>query len=602
MRFMKVGYRNLTPQELSSLEERGNRAEDWMRIEVAERFTAASINGCYFKGDVRLGCIEGMVATPEGELRPAMLHNACLVDCTVDDRVIVNNIHSPMMRCDVGSGVFMEDVGVVQCTGQSTFGGGVRVAVINEVGGREVPLFEGMTAQIAYMMALYRHRPRLIEALERMIARSVEASASRRMSIGEGAMIRGVGELTDVKIGRGASILGARSLRNGAIGENARVGTGVMAHDFVFAREAILDTGATLRRTFVGEGTTLEDGFTASDSLLFACSVFACGEAVSIFAGPFTVSHHRSSLLIAGIFSFFNAGSGANQSNHLFKTGPVHQGVHLRGGKMASNACVMLPAREGAFTMTLGRHTSHHDTRDFPFSYLIEEEGRSYLMPGANLRSYGTLRDVGKWPRRDRRTGERRDKINYQPYNPYLGEAIRAAIRHSERLLEQPAEVCTFRRVRIRQTMLRRGLALYRKAWQATLFAVLAGCKGEADEAGCGPWVDMGGMYAPRSVVEGLCDAVERGEVASIEELYARICGVFDAYDSYARGWAMSQVEGDLGQCMREGEAALEALEAMAAEDARRDDDNVMMTGYGIDSTEEDCDVATDDFLAVRKR
>ena len=45
--------------------------------------------------------------------------------------------------------------------------------------------------------------------------------------------------------------------------------------------------------------------------------------------GPYTVSHHKSSLLIAGMFSFFNAGSGSNQSNHLFKSGAVHQACLL---------------------------------------------------------------------------------------------------------------------------------------------------------------------------------------------------------------------------------------------------------------------------------
>ena len=64
----------------------------------------------------------------------------------------------------------------------------------------------------------------------------------------------------------------------------------------------------------------------------------------------------------------------------------------------------MAPAIEGPFTLVLGRHTQHHDTSAFPFSYLVEQDGRSALMPGANLTSYGTVRDIGKWPERDRRT------------------------------------------------------------------------------------------------------------------------------------------------------------------------------------------------------
>ena len=70
-----------------------------------------------------------------------------------------------------------------------------------------------------------------------------------------------------------------------------------------------------------------------------------------MFAGPYTVSHHRATLLIAGYFSFFNAGSGANQSNHMYKSGPVHQGVHLRGCKFGSDAYVLLPASTGVLRL-----------------------------------------------------------------------------------------------------------------------------------------------------------------------------------------------------------------------------------------------------------
>ena len=74
------------------------------------------------------------------------------------------------------------------------------------------------------------------------------------------------------------------------------------------------------------------------------------------------------------MFSFFNAGSGTNQSNHLFKCGAVHQAVHRRGCKFASGAYVMSPAIEGVYTMIMGRHTHHHDTSVFPFPDLLEQE------------------------------------------------------------------------------------------------------------------------------------------------------------------------------------------------------------------------------------
>ena len=91
------------------------------------------------------------------------------------------------------------------------------------------------------------------------------------------------------------------------------------------------------------------------------------------------------------MFSFFNAGSGSNQSNHLFKSGAVHQSVHLRGCKFASGAYIMSPALEGAFTMIMGHHSYHHDTSAFPYSYLIEcatsRSGRRATAANANATS-----------------------------------------------------------------------------------------------------------------------------------------------------------------------------------------------------------------------
>lgn len=94
------------------------------------------------------------------------------------------------------------------------------------------------------------------------------------------------------------------------------------------------------------------------------------------FAGPFTVTHHKSTLLIAGMFSFMNAGSGSNQSNHMYKLGPIHQGALERGAKTTSDSYILWPARIGAFSLVMGRHVNHPDTSDLPFSYLIEDKIR----------------------------------------------------------------------------------------------------------------------------------------------------------------------------------------------------------------------------------
>jgi len=66
------------------------------------------------------------------------------------------------------------------------------------------------------------------------------------------------------------------------------------------------------------------------------------------------VTHHKSTLLIASQFSFMNAGSGSNQSNHMYKLGPIHQGIMERGAKTSSDSYILWPARIGAFSLCYG--------------------------------------------------------------------------------------------------------------------------------------------------------------------------------------------------------------------------------------------------------
>ncbi|NAW49767.1 DUF4954 family protein, partial [Salmonella sp. gx-f5] len=80
-------------------------------------------------------------------------------------------------------------------------------------------------------------------------------------------------------------------------------------------------------------------------------SYMSNGEACAAFCGPFTASHHKSSLLIGGMFSFYNAGSATNFSNHAYKMGPMHWGILERGSKTASGAYLLMPATLGTYSV-----------------------------------------------------------------------------------------------------------------------------------------------------------------------------------------------------------------------------------------------------------
>ena len=177
---------------------------------------------------------------------------------------------------------------------------------------------------------------------------------------------------------------------------------------------------------FVGEACQISNGFTASSSVFFANSYMSKGEACAAFCGPFPASHHKSSLLIGGMFSFYNAGSATNFSNHAYKMGPMHYGVLERGTKTASGAYVLMPANIGTFSVCFGKLMYHPDTRNLPFSYLIAYGDTMYLSPGRNITTVGLYRDIRKWPKRDvRAIGGQKSIVNFDWLSPFsVGEIL----------------------------------------------------------------------------------------------------------------------------------------------------------------------------------
>ena len=555
-------YRNITPQEIAAVEALGTTAESWSEVMVSPDFTPSQLLQSRLEGSVWIG--------PGARI-----------------------IRSTVRNYRIGAESRIEGVTALECRRESSFGNGVEVATINENGGRSVRICEELTAQTAYLQALYGHRPQGVAAIKRMVERVAAERRSAIGTVGAGVCITGARLIREVRIGDRVTIEGASLLENGTICAGAHIGCDVQARDFIAAEDARIDGGALLERCFVGECCHIDKHFTAVDSLFFANCHCENGEAVSIFAGPYTVSHHKASLLIAGMFSFFNAGSAANQSNHLFKSGPVHQAIHLRGCKFGSGTYIMAPAAEGAFTLVLGHHSKHHDTTMFPFSYLVEQEGRSALMPGANLISSGTVRDLEKWPARDRRT-VKRDRINFEEYNPYLTGAMIDAVNTLNELAEAHPQADSYvhKQVVIKSVQLRRGLKLYNKAIVASLGAMLARTERGAAE-GAGRWSDVAGQYVPRSIVRKILDGVESGTIDSLEAVDREFTQAAEQYDRYARGWAealLAELLGhtpspeEIAEAIAAGERTRAELRKSAEDDRVRDFSEQMAVGYGIEA------------------
>ena len=610
--------RALTVNEITILKANTCTAENWNTIEVHANFQPDYISQVHFSGNIRLGVFEKMIALPGGVKIHSGLRNAHLHNCRLGDNVFIENIQNYIANYNIGDDVLIRNLNVMYVEGKSTFGNGVEVAVLNETGGREVMINDKLSAHLAYIQALYRHRPELIKRLQAMIRFYAGKHASETGDIGNNVQIVNVGSIRNVKVGNAARIEGTCRLENGSINSNeydpVHIGYGVIAEDFIICSGSHVEDGTMLTRCFVGQACDLGHTYSARDSLFFSNCLGENGEACAIFAGPYTVTHHKSTLLISGMFSFMNAGSGSNQSNHMYKLGPIHQGIIERGGKTTSDSYILWPSRIGAFSLIMGRHYKNSDTSDMPFSYLIESNDESILVPGVNLRSMGTIRDAQKFPKRDRRKDPNKlDQINFNLLSPYTVQKMFKAVsvlNELQRTCGETSGTYSYQSCRINGSSLRKGLVLYdmaiRKFLGNSLISRLEKCPFDSIEGiraclqpdtavGLGEWRDIAGLLAPRSAIYELLDDIESGKITMIKEINAVIEKLHQEYYSLEWTWAWDKIQSyyglsletitvnDIIRIIEAWKKAVVELDHFIYEDARKEFSLTSRTGFGAD-------------------
>lgn len=457
-----------------------------------------------------------------------------------------------MRRCHVRRKAVVENTARIEYDPEAPCGVGTIVNVLDETGSRPVMIYPGISAQAAVLMA---RMPRTAETdFIPQTETLLESPEYCLTGIGEEAVVRDCGPLINVYVGREVRVEGARTLRNGAIINNAApgralayVGSGVDAENFII-EDGVVDAGVLLRNCYVGQGATIEKGFTAHDSLFFSNCSLENGEACALFAGPYTVSMHKGTLLIGCQTSFMNAGSSTNQSNHMYKLGPVHWGVLERGVKTSSNSYLMLGARIGAFSLLMGQHKTHPDSSEFPFSYLFgDSQGATVVVPAMMLRSCGLLRDEKKWPTRDRRLKRKLpmyDRINFEVLNPSTVARILTAMDTISTLLQRPADddrYLRYKGMKISRASLERAKKLYSLAIYKYLHGKLEGktlrpLTVEEAERIAEEWVDLGGQVLPRSILDKAIAA------ESVQEREALLSDAFERYADIELEWISAAI------------------------------------------------------------
>ena len=545
-------YRPLTSEEIEVLKSNDCWAEDWTSINVSEDFKPNYMHRVMLYGEVNIGAFNKNVEVSQGFVKHSGINNATLRNVTIGDDCLIENVGNFINNYTIGDDCYISNISTMETTEGATFGEGNLVSVLNEVGEGNVILFSDLNSQLAAFMVKHFSDKELKENIRQLIKTDIENKAPERGQIGSNVKIVNTKEITNCVINDLCEVNGASRLSDctllGSVHGNVYIGTGVIIENSIIAEGSSVINSVKIQDCFVGEACQLSNGFTASASVFFANSYMSNGEACAAFCGPFTASHHKSSLLIGGMFSFYNAGSATNFSNHAYKMGPMHWGILERGSKTASGAYLLMPATLGSFSVCFGKLMHHPNTRNLPFAYLIADGDKMFLIPGRNITTVGLYRDIKKWPKRDLRALENRKSIvNFDWLSPFsVGEILKG-----KKILESLREVTgdnvsqyLYHEYIIPATSLHKGIKYYDIALRIYMGAVLKrvlkrdpAITPPSTQTGVGDWDDLSGLLLPVSEEERIVADLKDGTIETIQELISRFEEIDANYREYQWAW-----------------------------------------------------------------
>ena len=550
-------YRPLTSEEIEVLKSNDCWAEDWTSVNVSENFKPNFMHRVMLYGEVNIGGFDKNVEVSQGFVKHSGINNATLRNVTIGDDCLIENVGNFINNYTIGDDCYISNISTMETTEGATYGEGNLVSVLNEVGEGNVILFSDLNSQLAAFMVKHFSDKELKEKIRLLIKSDIDTKMPERGQIGNNVKIINTKEITNCVINDFCEVNGASRLSDctllGSIHGNVYIGTGVIAENSIIAEGSSVINSVKIQDCFIGETCQLSNGFTASASVFFANSYMSNGEACAAFCGPFTASHHKSSLLIGGMFSFYNAGSATNFSNHAYKMGPMHWGILERGSKTASGAYLLMPATLGTYSVCFGKLMHHPDTRNLPFAYLIADGDKMFLIPGRNITTVGLYRDIKKWPKRDLRAPENRKSIvNLDWLSPFsVGEVLKG-----KKILENLREVTgdnvsqyLYHEYIIPATSLHKGIKYYDIALRIYMGAVLKrvlkrdpSITPPSTQIGLGDWDDLSGLLLPVSEEERIINNLKDGNIETIQELIEQFENIDANYREYQWSWTYKMI------------------------------------------------------------
>ena len=618
-------FRKLKKNEIQFLKSQGCISQSWDKI-LIKNVDLNRIKDVSFHGKIKIKELNGNVSYHNKVKVEASITRATLIDVVVNGNVYINNVGRLIANYEIEDGVIIENAGAIYMEGESSFGNGVETSPIMEGNGRSVKIFNRLNSHIAYIVAMYRHNFVMREKINKIIDDYSSSKISKFGLIKKHAKIINARLIKNAHIDPYTTIENTDEINNTTIISTKEspsyIGTSVILKDCIVLKGAHIVDGTVIKKAFIGEGVKLGRQFSCEDSLLFANCEGEHGEMFSIFAGPYTVTHHKATLLIASHFSFFNAGSGTNQSNHMYKLGPYHHGFMERGCKTGSNSYILWPSRIGAFSTVIGAHYDNVDSSDFPFSYITEHGyHQTRLIPALNLFGVGLTRDENKWIERDRRTGDKKDLIIFEVFSPYtVSKMINA-----ERILKEikndikdgKDDFVVYKNMIIKISSLDKYSQRYSIAIDlylcGKLLAFIKDCKNINDiikKLNCekiySDWVDAGGLICAKERLDNIIKDIENNKIKDIENILKAFENLYNNYYSDEKSWVIDIIKKRYSiknvdkeiiiKILKEYISLLKTSYDILYRDAEKEYDISKMVSCGID----DKNVMEEDFKAIR--
>lgn len=436
--------RALSREEIAVMEDHGCHADDWTRIQVAQDFDPFRIRRTQLRGSCVLGRWSGEVEMIPGVRLARGIYDCTLVDCQVGNDCLLENVRFAVnVVCDHEAVLF--DVGIISCSGATSFGCGHRIPLACETGGRDLPVWAEVMIDDAAFIAGKRSDQAGQRAILEAVSRYAQAVKSPVTWVRSKARVRHVKRVHDAYIGHYAEIMNAIEVSNIALLSSAEepscIDGGAHVSDSVLQQGVHVSGMAIVKHSVLCEHSAVDEHATVETSIIGPNTAISKGEVTASLIGPFVGFHHQSMLI--AVFWPEGKGNVAHGamvgSNHTGRA-PDQEFWPGEGLFLGLGCAVRYPAdfSEAPYSfVSMGVSTLPQKMR-YPFSLIAvpaeplgalgEHVPRAYneITPGWSLSSnaYGLVRMELKFAARDK---ARRHRFDYKVHRPHTMRLVKEA-------------------------------------------------------------------------------------------------------------------------------------------------------------------------------